>query len=138
MKSTLLAIIILASSAFMPCLAAKDTQVHFLRFPVIDAASLGQINKLVVKASCSWIVALKNVPELYNIEIGYEMPAENFLEATPRLGAAAIELQRWSGVIGVRIPTDADAKSCFTVVVTVEGRTGAKRRWTGRQLGLAD
>jgi hypothetical protein len=101
-----------------------------------DAEALGQIEKLNVVVQCSWIVALKSVPELYNIEMGYEMPTENLLEARYRLGAAAVRLAQWSGVIGVRIPPDQDARSCFSVTVTVEGRTGATRTWTGNELGL--
>jgi hypothetical protein len=117
-------------------MAAERTQVHFLKFPVSDVASLGQIEKLVVTVSCSWISALKNVPELYNIEMGYKMPTENVLEARPRLGGAAVALSRWSGVIGIRVPSDSDAKSCFAVTVTAEGRSGVARKWKGQQLGL--
>jgi hypothetical protein len=136
MKSALRTIIAFAAIGFAPYAPAEQTEIHFLRFPAIEADTLGQIDKIVVKVSCSWISALKNLPELYNIEMGYEMPTENVLEASPRLGAAAVELQGWNGVIGVRVPPNADAKSCFEVTVTVEGRTGAKRKWKGRQLGF--
>jgi len=120
------------------CLAAPSTQVHFLTFPKSDVEALGQIDKLNVAVDCSWITSLKGVPELYNIEMGYDMPTQNLLEARPRLGAAAVTLTEWSGVIGIRIPSDADARSCFAVTVTVEGREGVTRTWIGKQLGLPE
>ena len=113
-------------------------RIHFLTFPRSEAEALGQIDKLNVTVACSWIASLKGVPELYNIEMGYDMPTQNLLEAWPRLGAAAVELMDWSGVIGVRLPPDADAKSCFAVTVTAEGREGMTRTWKGRQLGLPE
>jgi len=136
------AISVLLALWLFPCAAAEQSQVFFLKFPAADSALLGQIEKLEVTVSCSWVVSLKNVPELYNIRMGYEMPTENLLEATPRLGAAAVDLSRWSGVIGVRYPPDADARSCFEVKVRAVGRevpTGIElpeQIWSGKQLGL--
>ncbi len=37
---------------------------HLLKFPERDAKVLGQIDRLAVKVSCSWISTLKNLPEL--------------------------------------------------------------------------
>ncbi len=136
MNTALRLCIVLTTFSVVPCVAAEHTQIQYLKFPVADAVALGQIDKLVVKVSCSWIADLKNVPELYNISMGYEIPTENELEATPRLGAAAVTLSRWSGVIGVRVPSDADSKSCFNVTVTVRDGEGVDRQWTGSQLGL--
>ena len=121
-----------------PCAAAPPPQIHFVTFPKADVEALGQIEKLNVTVDCSWIASLKAVPELYNIEMGYDMPTQNLLEARPRLGAAAVRLTAWSGVIGVRIPPDADAKSCFAVTVTAEDREGVARTWKGKQLGLPE
>jgi len=119
------------------CIAADEQQdVYFLRLPASEAKSLGQIDRLVVTVSCSWISGLRNVPELYNVNMGYDIPTENVFDAQPRLGAAAVELSRWSGVVGVHLPSDADSKSCFKVTVTAEGRSGVKREWSGLQLGL--
>jgi hypothetical protein len=131
-------VVALLSLLAAPCLAAPPAQVHFLTFPKSDVEALGQIDRLNVTVDCSWIASLKGVPELYNLEMGYDMPTQNLLEARPRLGAAAVTLAEWSGVIGVRIPHDADAKSCFAVAVTVEGRDGVTRTWRGRQLGLPE
>lgn len=131
-------IVVLASCALVPCVAAERAQVHFLKFPASDATALGQIDKLVVTVSCSWISALQNVPELYNMEMWYDMPSENLLEATARLGAAAAELSHWNGVIGVRVPANADSRACFAVTATAEGRSGIVRKWQGSQLGLPD
>ncbi len=103
-----------------------------------DVGLLGQVDKLIVTVDCSWIASLKGVPELYNIKMGYDMPTQNLLVARPRLGTAAVTLAQWTGVIGVRIPPDADAKSCFAVTVTAEGRDGATRTWKGKQLGLPE
>ena len=129
-----LATLLLASWTCAAAEQPKDT--YFLRLPPGESNSLGQVDRLVVKVACGWISALRNVPELYNVNMGYDMPSENVLEAQPRLGAAAVELPAWSGVIGVRLPSDADRKSCFKVTVTVEGRSGETREWDGSQLGL--
>ena len=134
--SPTLRIIVLLSLLAGPCLAALPPQVQFLTFPKADVEALGQIDKLNVTVDCSSIASLKGVPELYNIEMGYDMPTQNLLEARPRLAAAAVTLTEWSGVIGVRIPSDADARSCFAVTVTVEGRAGVTRTWSGKQLGF--
>jgi hypothetical protein len=131
-------IVALLSTLAVPCLAAAPAQVHFLTFPKLDVKALGQIDKLTVTVDCSWIASLDGVPELHDIEMGYETPTQNLLEARPRLGAAAVTLTGWSGVIGVRVPSDADAKSCFAVTVTAEGREGATRTWRGKQLGLPE
>jgi hypothetical protein len=132
----LLTFIILLVASWTCVAASPQEKVYFLTLPANEAKALGQIDRLVVTVACSWISGLRNVPELYNVNMGYEIPSENVLEAKPRLGAAAVELSRWSGVVGVRIPSDADSKSCFKVTVTAEGRSGEKREWDGLQLGL--
>lgn len=137
MKSAFRAIFVTLLLASRTCVAAdqqKDT--YFLRLPSDEAKSLGQIDRLVVTVACGWISALRNVPELYNVNMGYDTPSKNVLDAQPRLGTAAVELSGWSGVVGVRLPSDADGKSCFKVTVTAEGRSGEKREWEGAQLGL--
>jgi len=108
----------------------------FLRLPVKQAKAFGPIDSIHVEVACSWISGLKNVPELYDIQMGYDMPTVNMFDADPRLGAAAVGLAAWDGVIGVRIPPDADSRSCFKVTVSVGGRSGKFETWTGRQLGL--
>lgn len=130
--------LVLAALVLAPCAASEPGRVHYLTFPRPDIESVGQIEKLNVAVDCSWIAGLKNVPELYNIEMGYDMPTQNLLEARPRLGAAAVTLSQWNGVIGVRIPPDADARSCFAVTVSVEVREGVTRTWKGKQLGLEE
>jgi hypothetical protein len=134
--SVALRILALLSFAAAPCVAAPPEHIHFLTFPESDAEALGQIEKLKVTVECSWIASLKGVPELYNIEMGYERPTQNLFEARPRLGAAAVTLAGWNGVIGVRIPSDADSKSCFAITVTAEGREGVSRTWKDKQFGL--
>src|SRR5687767_7264184 len=131
-------IVALLSLVVVPCLAGPSAQVHFLTFPKSEVEALGQIDTLNVTVDCSWIASLKGVPELYTIEMGYDIPAQNRLQARPRLGAAAVALTEWSGVIGVRVPSNADAKSCFVVTVTVENREGVTRTWRGKQLGLSE
>jgi len=121
----------------IPCFAADQTQQEvFLALPLVEAKALGQVEKLVVTVSCSWISSLKNVPELYDIKMGYDIPMENFFEAEPRLGGAAVDLSKWDRVVGVRIPQDNDSKKCFRVTVVAEGRLGAHRQWDGAQLGI--
>jgi hypothetical protein len=136
--SSALRIIAAISLVAAPCVAAPPSKVHFLTFPKSEVEALGQIDKLNVTVECSWIASLKNVPELYNIDMGYDIPTQHLLEARPRLGAAAVTLTDWSGVIGVRVPSTADAKSCFAVTVTAEGREGVARTWKGKQLGLPE
>lgn len=133
-KSSLLALFFSVS-----CVAAgAPRNVYFLRFPASDVRALGQIDRLVASVSCSWFSGLRNVPELYDLTMDYDMPIRNEFEARPRLGTAAVELSLWNGVIGVEIPADADRKSCFHVKVTAEGRTGVQREWTGPQLGVPE
>lgn len=131
---SIFAILLFASTTSIAADQQKDT--YFLRLPSSEAKSLGQIDRLVVTVSCGWISALRDVPELYNVNMAYDIPSRNVLEARPRLGAAAVELSGWSGVVGVRLPPDADRKSCFKVTVTAEGRSGENREWDGAQLGL--
>lgn len=137
MKLVRSAIVVILLFASWTCVAAeqqKDT--YFLRLPASEAKSLGQIDRLVVTVACGRISVLRNVPELYSVNMGYDIPSQNMLDAQPRLGAAAVELSGWSGVVGVRLPSDAGRKSCFKVTVTAEGRSGKKREWDGSQLGL--
>jgi hypothetical protein len=136
MTSAIRILTVLATSGLAFSMAAYQQHEYFLKFPEGDAKALGQIDRVAVKVSCSWISTLKNLPELYDIEMGYDMPTENVLEARPRLGAAAVDLSRWSGVIGIRAPADADSLSCFSVTVTALGREGVQRQWKGPQLGL--
>lgn len=136
--SLLRTIALCAAFVCMPCVAAEQSKVLFLHFPATDAAKLGRIDKLIVRVSCSWIASLVNMPELYDIRTEYDTPTENVFEAVPRVGSVAVDLRRWNGVIGVRVPPDADAKSCFAVTVTAESSyNSAVRHWTGRQLGLS-
>jgi hypothetical protein len=117
---------------FAVCSASSAATERTLTFPKSAASELGQIDKLVVRVACGHVSSLRNIPELYNIEMRYEIPTENTFEAGPRLGAAAVELPRWNGVIAVLSESD----DCFAVKVEAEGRTGQIRQWTGRQLGL--
>lgn len=118
------------------CASVVQDRVYFLHLPINEAKRFGVIDKITVEVSCSSISALKNVPELYDIDMGYDIPSINTLNAEPRLGASAVDISKWNDVVGVRLPSDPDARSCFNVKVTVEGRSGAKQVWHGRQLGL--
>jgi hypothetical protein len=137
MKLVRRAIFLILLVANFTCVASgQQKDVYFLQFPANEAKSLGQIDRLVVTVACSWISALRNVPQLYSVNMSYDMPSENVLDTQPRLGASAVELSRWSGAVGIHLPSDADSKSCFKVTVTAEGRSGQKREWDGSQLGL--
>ena len=137
MRLSLPTSVLIAVLCWAPRGATSDQRApSFLEFPARDVRALGQIDKLVVTVTCSWISDLRDVPELYDIEMGYTIPTENVLEARPRLGAAAVELSKWNGVFGIRTPSDPDTRSCFTVTVRAEGRSGTERHWTGEQLGL--
>ncbi len=80
MKAIALAISTLAIFTSDGLFAAERPQMSYLVFPPADAFVLGQIDKLSVAVSCGRIVALTSLPELYNISVGYEIPAENVLE----------------------------------------------------------
>ena len=125
---TLLAIITSLVCAAVSSSAAE----HILRFPKSAVSELGPIDKLNVTVACGHISSLRNIPGLYDIEMEYDMPTEITFEARPRLGASAVELSHWDGVIAVLSESDA----CFAVKVEVEGHTGKSLKWTDRQLGL--
>ena len=123
----------LVMASAVGCAHSSAAPQQTLAFPKSDARDLGPIDRLVVKVTCGHVSSLRNIPELYHVEMGYEIPTENVLEAEPRLGAAAVTLPRWDGVVAVL----SESKECFAVTVEAEGRTGQHRRWTGRQLGLS-
>lgn len=115
------------------CLALSTPPAeHTIQFPKNAAAGLGQISKLAVTVSCGRISSLQNIPELHNIEMEYDITTENTFKARPRLGASAVELRRWDGVISVF----SEAEDCFAVKVEAEDMTGKHRQWTDSQLGL--
>lgn len=119
-----------------PSYAADASQVYYLRLPLAKAKALGLIDSIHVEVSCSWVSGLRNVPDLYEIKMGYDLPMVNEFDAEPRLGGAAVNLAAWDGVIGVRVPSDADSRSCFGVKVFVGGREGTVLNLSGTQLGL--
>ena len=66
-----LRIIVVTALGFGQCIAAEPARIHFLTFPKGEIEALGQVDKLnVTVPDCSWIAALKGVPELYNIKMG--------------------------------------------------------------------
>ena len=129
MRIVMILVVIISIISFAAGSSAPERTVDFPRSAAND---LGQIERLVVKVACGRISSLRNIPELYNIEMEYDIPTENILEARPRLGAAAVELSRWDGVIAV----SSDSDDCFSVKVEIEGSTGKRIKWTDRQLGL--
>ena len=136
MQISKIAVVLMIICGVLPSFAGETREDFYLNLPSSETSALGQINKLVVTVSCSWISGLKKVPELYDIQMGYDIPTQNILTAEPRLGAAAVDLSKWSGLIGVHLPSTEDSKSCFKVNVVVEGRLGVRRQWDGLQLGL--
>ena len=112
-----IAIAAMCASAF-----AQSAKVvhHTVTFTSAQSVAVGPIEKLVVTVDCGWIETLRSIPELYDIEMRYDMPTQNILEARPRLGGAAVSLAEWSGGITATGPEPA----CFGVAVHVEGRKG--------------
>jgi hypothetical protein len=129
--TTIASIIIIIISAVCFSLSVSATE-HTLRFSKSAAGKLGTINKLKVWVDCGHVSSLRNIPELYNIDMGYEIPMQNILEAWPRLGAAAVQLSQWDGVIAVLSESD----SCFAVRVEAEDMDGKNVKLNGRQLGI--
>jgi hypothetical protein len=122
--------------------SAEEPGVWFLKFQAADVRALGEVDKLHVTVDCGSISGLRNLPELYDVSLSYDMPSQHILEAVPRLGSAAVTLADWSGVIGVRLPGNADAQSCFKVDVVAESaQEGVARHWVGgvsRMLSAVD
>jgi len=56
------------------------------------------------------VVALRNVPELYEIRMLYELPTVNVLETRPRLAAGA----EGGGTTGPMSPSGASSRSRIT------------------------
>lgn len=140
MKIPFQKIILLAILIVPPCAFATQPKTFFIKFPDRDAKTLGQIDELSVTVTCSRISGLRNVPDLYDIHMGYEMPTENLFEAVPRLGSAAVDLRGWDNVIEVALPADSDSASCFSVTVTAKGRgngiSEVMHKWSGHELGF--
>jgi hypothetical protein len=136
LKTSKIIVFLTAILGAFSCSADQYQEVFYLNLPISETKALGQIDKLVVTVNCSWVSGLKKVPELYDIQMGYDLPTQNILTAEPRLGAAAVDLSKWNNVIGIHLPSDADSKSCFKVTVVVEGRLGVRREWDGVKLGL--
>ena len=120
--------LVIACICAFPAAAASDTLSHTVKFSAAQSEAVGAVEKLVVTVSCGSIVTLQNVPELYNLEMGYDLPTVNVLEARPRLGGAAVSLTRWSGVV-----TATGSGSCFSVAVHVEGRASELDLGTSKQ-----
>ncbi len=112
--------------------SAEEPGVWFLRFPAADLRARGVIDKVLVTVDCGSISGLRNLPALYDVSLSYDIPTQHIFEAVPRLGSAAVMLTEWNDVIGVRLPADADAQSCFKVDVVAESsQTGVARHWVG-------
>jgi len=108
--------ITLPATSVLCCALSSTVPERTMAFPKIAAIELGQIDKLIVRVSCGRVSSLRDIPELYNIEMRYEIPTENIFEAEPRLGAAAVELSRWNGVIAMLSESDG----CFAVKVEAQ------------------
>src|SRR5262245_37977234 len=75
--------------------------------------------KLRVTIDCGYIAGIDNIPELWNISMGFNMPSVQEFEARVRLGAAAgAKLGGWNRSIRVHVSEQA----CFKIEVVVEGR----------------
>ncbi|MBS0193924.1 MAG: hypothetical protein JSR34_06730 [Proteobacteria bacterium] len=88
---------------------------------------------LYVTIDCGYISSLQTIPELWDINMGFEMPSQQLFRATVRLGAAAAQgLGPWARSIRV-VSTD---NSCFKVKVQAVGRE-QEYHWGSDQLGWA-
>ena len=103
-----------------PALGHCERVRKSVKFDAAQAEAVGPVEKLVVTVTCGRVVALRNLPELYEIRLLYDMPTVNVFETRPRLGASAVTLKEWSGVIRT-----AGEGPCFRIAVRVEGRAGA-------------
>jgi len=110
--------IFIAAITVWPVFAKSEMLHHTVRFTAAQSAAVGPVEKLVVTVDCGWIESLGRIPELYNIKMGYDTPVVNVLEARPPLAAAAVSLDKWSGVI----TATGRERECFGVKVHAEGR----------------
>jgi hypothetical protein len=113
------AAVVIAAVCAYPASGHCERVRKSVKFDAAQSEAVGPVEKLSVTVTCGRIVALRNVPELYEIRMLYELPTVNVLESRPRLAAAAITLKQWSGVIRT-----AGEGSCFRIAVRAKGRSG--------------
>jgi hypothetical protein len=94
-------------------------------FPAGDA-----LQELKVTVACGYISGLRDIPELWDIKLGFDIPSVQLFHATVRLGSAATEgLGSWASSIRI-VSIEND---CFSVKVVASGRD-QEYRWSGAQL----
>jgi hypothetical protein len=113
------AAVVVAAICAYPALGHCERVRKSVKFDAAQSEAVGPVEKLVVTVTCGRIVALRNIPELHEIRMLYDMPTVNVFAARPGLGAAAVTLKQWSGVIRT-----AGEGSCFRIAVRAEGRSG--------------
>ena len=88
------------------------------------------IEALDITVNCGYVSALKQIPELWDIKMGFDIPAIQLFHANARLGAAAtVGLGQWARSIRI---VASDTK-CFSVHVVATGRE-REYHWAGSQL----
>ena len=85
---------------------------------------------LKITVTCGYISALQHIPQLWDINMGFNMPVVQQFDATVRLGAAAAQgLGPWVDSIRI-VNSESD---CFKVAVVASGRDH-EYHWSGPQL----
>ena len=91
------------------------------------------LQELKVTVACGYISALPDIPELWDIKMGFDIPSVQLFDATVRLGSAATEgLGSWAR--SIRIVSEEN--DCFSVRVVAIGRD-QEYHWSGAQLDWA-
>ena len=91
------------------------------------------LQELKVTVDCGYISGLLDIPELWDIKMGFNIPSVQLFHATIRLGSAATEgLGSWAHSIRI-VSMEND---CFSVKVVASGRD-QEYHWSGAQLHWA-
>ena len=122
----------LALAIALPARGAQPSvsSARTLVLPASLVQSGDAIQALDITVNCGYISALTQIPELWDIKMGFDIPTAQLFHATTRLGAAATEgLGQWARSVRI-VSSDT---TCFSVHVVATGRE-REYHWSGAQL----
>ena len=104
-----------------------------LVLPAYMVSSGDAIMSLYITIDCGYISSLQTIPELWDINMGFDMPSQQLFKATVRLGAAAAPgVGPWERSIRVV----SEENDCFKIKVRAVGRE-QEYHWSSDQLSWA-
>ena len=90
---------------------------------MVAGRSRGRLTPCITRftVDCSWIAELKNVPELYNIEMGYDMPVPGLTFTTQEEWEAWLEANcEASSAVWLRLARKSSGKTTITYAQALE------------------